>query len=45
MGKKTYKSFKGAARAVARKKGISIKRASAYVATVDRAQHPRKRKR
>ena len=36
MGKKTYKTFKGAQRAIAKKKGISMKRAGAYVASVER---------
>jgi predicted DNA-binding WGR domain protein len=38
MGKKKYKTFGTAAAAVAKKKGISKKRAKAYVATVERAQ-------
>jgi hypothetical protein len=38
MGKKKYKSFGKAAAAVAKKKGISKERASAYVAAVERAQ-------
>jgi len=33
---KTHKTFKAAARAVAKKKGISKERASAYVAHVER---------
>jgi hypothetical protein len=37
LGKKKYKSFKGAQRAIAKKKGISMKRAAAYVASVERA--------
>jgi hypothetical protein len=36
IGSKKYKSHNSAARAVARKKGIGIKRAHAYVATVER---------
>lgn len=36
LGKKKYKSFARAASAVAKKKGISKKRASAYVAAVER---------
>lgn len=44
MGKKTYKSFGGAVKAVQRKKGWGKKRASAYVATVDRAQHGKKKR-
>jgi hypothetical protein len=43
IGKRKYKSFKGAQKAVAKKKGISMKRAGAYVATVDRAQHKKKK--
>jgi hypothetical protein len=38
MGKKKYKSFGGAAGAIAKKKGISKERAAAYVAAVERAQ-------
>lgn len=36
--KKRYKTFGKAAAAIAKKKGISKKRASAYVAAVSRAQ-------
>lgn len=43
MGKKKYKTFKGAVRAVMKKKGLSKKRASAYVATVDRKEHKKKK--
>lgn len=43
MGKKKYKSFGGAAAAIAKKKGISKERAAAYVATIDRKQHPKKK--
>jgi hypothetical protein len=38
LGKKKYKTLKSAASAVAKKKGISKERASAYVATVERLQ-------
>lgn len=38
MGKKKYKSFGGAAAAIAKKKGISKERAQAYVAAVERRQ-------
>ncbi len=38
LGKKKYKSFNTAAAAVAKKKGISKERASAYVAAVERKQ-------
>jgi hypothetical protein len=38
LGKKTYKSFGRAAAAVAKKKGISKERASAYVAAVERKE-------
>ena len=38
MGKKRYKSFGGAAAAIAKKKGISKERAAAYVAAVERKQ-------
>jgi len=38
MGKKKYKSFGGAAAAVAKKKGISLERAKAYVAATERYQ-------
>jgi hypothetical protein len=38
MGKKKYKTFKSAQKAVAKKKGISMKRAGAYVASVERKQ-------
>lgn len=41
LGKKTHKTFEGAAKAVAKKKGISMDRARAYVATVDKKQHPK----
>lgn len=43
MGKKKYKSFKGAANAIAKKKGLSKERASAYVASIDRKQHKKKK--
>lgn len=36
LGKKRYKSFNSAKRAVMKKKHISGKRAAAYVATVER---------
>ena len=36
MGKKKYKTFGKAVAAVQKKKGLSKKRASAYVATVER---------
>lgn len=36
---RSYKTFAGAVRAVMRKKRLNKKRASAYVAVVDRAQH------
>ena len=39
MGKKKYKSFGKATAAVAKKKGLSKKRAAAYVATVERKQN------
>jgi hypothetical protein len=35
MGKKKYKTFGGAVKSVMRKKGLSKKRASAYVAAVE----------
>jgi hypothetical protein len=38
MGKKKYKSFGGAAAAIAKKKGISKERAAAYVAATERKQ-------
>ena len=38
MGKKSYKNFASAREAVKRSKGLSEKRASAYVAAVERAQ-------
>jgi hypothetical protein len=44
MGKKKYKSFGKATAAVAKKKGLSKKRAAAYVATVERAQKVKKKK-
>jgi hypothetical protein len=40
---KTYKKFNSAVNAVAKAKGISKERAAAYVATVDRKQHPKKK--
>lgn len=46
MGKKKYKHFQSAAAAIAKKKGWSMERASAYVAVVDKMQNkmkPRKR--
>jgi hypothetical protein len=43
MGKKKYKSFGGAVKAVQKKKGWSKARASAYVATIDRKQHKKKK--
>jgi len=42
IGKKKYKSFAGAAKAVAKKKGISAKRARAYTAVVNAAMHGKK---
>jgi hypothetical protein len=44
MGSKKYKSFDSAANAVAKKKGISKEKANAYVAAVDRKQHPKPKK-
>ena len=44
MGKKKYKSFKGAVNSVSKKKGLSKERAAAYVATIDRKQHPKNKK-
>jgi hypothetical protein len=44
MGKKSYKTFGGAVKAIMKKKGWSKARASAYVGTVDRAQHGKKKK-
>ena len=44
MGSKKYKSFKGAVNSVAKKKGLSKDRAAAYVATIDRKQHPKNKK-
>lgn len=38
LGKKSYKNFASAKEAVKKNKGISDKRASAYVASVERAQ-------
>jgi len=38
LGKKSYKSFDNAKKAIKKKKGLSNKRASAYVAAVERAQ-------
>lgn len=38
LGKKSYKNFEGAKEAVRRDKRLSEKRASAYVASVERAQ-------
>lgn len=43
MGSKKYKKFDNAAKAIAKKKGISMDRARAYVASVDRKQHPKAR--
>lgn len=46
LGKKKYKSFSGAKRAIMKKKGLSAKRAAAYVAVIDRKQNKKgKRKR
>jgi hypothetical protein len=44
MGKKSYKTFSGAVKAIQKKKGWSKARSSAYVATIDRAQHGKKKK-
>jgi hypothetical protein len=44
LGKKKFKTFKGAASSIAKKKGISKKRAAAYVAKVEMlrtGRHPR----
>jgi hypothetical protein len=38
LGKKSYKNFASAKEAVKKNKGISDERASAYVASVERAQ-------
>jgi hypothetical protein len=38
LGKKSYKNFAGAKKAVKESKGLSDKRASAYVASIERAQ-------
>ena len=38
LGKKSYKNSEGAKEAVKRDKGLSEKRASAYVASVERLQ-------
>ena len=38
LGKKSYKNFASAKEAVKKSKGLSEKRASAYVAVVERAQ-------
>jgi hypothetical protein len=38
IGKKKYKSFSTAASSIAKSKGISKERASAYVATIARAK-------
>ena len=38
LGKKSYKNFASAKEAVKKNKGLSEKRASAYVASVERAQ-------
>lgn len=38
LGKKRYKSFASATKAIAKKKGISKERAAAYTATVERLQ-------
>ena len=38
LGKKSYKNFEKAKEAVKKNKGLSDKRASAYVAAVERAQ-------
>ena len=45
MGKKKFKTFAGAAKSVAKKKGLSKKRAAAYVAAIDRKQHPKRKRR
>ncbi|NAL78039.1 hypothetical protein DYY65_07300 [Nitrososphaera sp. AFS] len=38
LGKKKYETFSGASAAVQKKKGISKKRANAYVAAIERKQ-------
>jgi predicted DNA-binding WGR domain protein len=38
LGKKSYKNFASAKEAIKRTKGLSEKRASGYVASVERAQ-------
>jgi uncharacterized OsmC-like protein len=38
MGAKKYKKFGSAAKAIAKKKGIPLERAKAYVAATERAQ-------
>lgn len=43
INKKKYKSFKGAANAIAKKKGLSKERAAAYTAVIDRKQHKKKK--
>lgn len=42
IGKKSHPTFSSAAKAIAKKKGWSMKRASAYVAVVEAAQQGKK---
>jgi hypothetical protein len=43
LGSKTYKAHNSAAKAIAKKKGISMDRAHAYVAVVERKQRGKKK--
>lgn len=45
LGKKKYKTFSGAKRAIMKKRGLSAKRAAAYVATIDRKQNKKRKRR
>lgn len=44
MGSKKYKTFDGAVKSVMNSKGMSKEKASAYVASIDKKQHPKKKK-
>lgn len=45
IGKRTFKTFNGAVRYIRRTKRFSLERAKAYVATIDRKQNKKRRKR
>jgi hypothetical protein len=45
MGGKTYKTFDGAVKFIMKSQGLSKDRASAYVMSIDKDQHPKSKNR